>query len=780
MTRMGRTIRPALLNGWFLLAGYGALCVAPPARAEPYGPGRNAAQAAEATLPVQLDEIVVTARRLPELLQETPVSVAALSDRDASARSLTNLRDLQNFVPNLTFAPSQNVGEAAANVFIRGIGQEDFVPGSEPGVGIYLDGIYLARSVGALANLVDVARIEVLRGPQGTLYGRNTIGGAINLVSQMPQARASGSGRLVLGSFDRAERRVVINRPLSGNLLARLSLGAFSRGGYLRRLPPLPALLAFGPAESGAEGDDRSQAARLQVRWLMTARLTLDVSLDASRRRNRQSATHLDAIDPRIGIFRDLNRLIREGRLPGPELSDAIRPASLLESYASGESSTRQDIRGASAVLSAMFAGAEMKFIGGWRSLRSRVRTDIDGLYFDINRGAFSESEHQWTAELQVSGSPGRLTYTAGLFAFAERARRIPEDGALPNFIRATCACQFSPANLPRTTEADLRFGSTSLAAYLQAGYKLTDRLIASSGARFTHERKSLEARLLRLDPEMRLTDALVASGTNRGEWNPLTWRAGLDWRATPGLMVYGSAARGFKSGGFNSRATETLPNLGLTAFRPETAMTYEIGLRSQWLGRRLHLNATLFRTDYRDIQLRQQTIIGTQVATLIENAALGRIRGVEADLTVIPAAGLSVSLAYGYLDARYLKVERVPGVTLASRFQRTPGHSASGSFEYTRKAAWGEFELHGDMSYRSSEQFQIVASPFDQKGYALLGARITFRPARLPWSFALFGTNLSDARYRVSGRDLVSQVGWAYSNIGPPRQWGLEVRTGF
>ncbi len=220
------------------------------------------------------------------------------------------------------------------------------------------------------------------------------------------------------------------------------------------------------------------------------------------------------------------------------------------------------------------------------------------------------------------------------------------------------------------------------------------------------------------------------------------------------------------------------MPALNSRRFASEIALTYEIGLRSQWLDRRLRFNATLFHTDYRDIQLRQQTIIGSQVTTLIENAARARIRGAEVELTASPVEGLRLSAAYGHLEPRYLDVVRVPGITLASRFQRTPSHSVSASLNYTLQMRPGELELHGDFSYRSREQFQIVASPHDQEGYALLGARIAFRPGNKLWSFALFGTNLTDVRYRVAGRDLASQVGWAYSNIAMPRQFGIEVRT--
>src|SRR5687768_1972094 len=185
-----------------------------------------------------LDEIVVTARRRPESLQSVPVSVIALSAKQLESRSVTNLRSLHRLVPNLTFAPSQNVSEASGNAFIRGIGQEDFGVGAEPGVGFYLDGVYLGRTFGTLMNITDVDRVEVLRGPQGTLFGKNSIGGAISVASVLPHSESEHRASVILGNYDRMELRAVANQPLSGRLFARLSAARIRRDGHLRRLAP--------------------------------------------------------------------------------------------------------------------------------------------------------------------------------------------------------------------------------------------------------------------------------------------------------------------------------------------------------------------------------------------------------------------------------------------------------------------------------------------------------------------------------------------------------------
>lgn len=791
MRRCGRTIRPPPIHRFALLAAgcsavawspaYAQGTVAPPTI--PTTAGDRPADGVVESSPSEgaLNDIVVTARRRTELLQRVPISIIALTEKELESRSVTNTRNLQNFVPNLTFAPSQNVGEAAGNVFIRGIGQEDFGVGAEPGVGFYVDGVYFARPLGTIINLTDIARIEVLRGPQGTLYGKNTIGGAVHVISTMPRRGREQRVSVILGNYDRVELRGVVNEPLSDRVFVRLSIGVVSRDGYLRRLRPLAPIAQLEQVNQAQvnlerEGDDRSQAGRLQLRWLITDTLTADLSLDGSRKRNRQGATHLDAIDVRFGILPQINRLIREGKLPGPEITNDLSPDDFLQSYATGRNVANQDFWGASATVTKDFGTHTLKFIGAYRGLRSRIGTDTDGLYFDIAPSDLKANQRQLSGELQVSGTMDALSYTAGLFWIGERAK-LPPTNSITSKILYTCGCFYAPGELPVFTTEPRQLKGGSYAGYAQGTYKITDKLSATLGARYSHERKKLNGKILLLDANLEQTDIVVGTGANRDAWNSLTYRAGLEYQATSELMAYGSIATGFKSGGFNVRGTPELPNMGFTSFKPETALTFEIGLRSGWLDRRLRFNATLFQTNYHDIQLRQQTFIAGIFTTLIENAAKARIRGAEVELTAIPLQGLTLSAAYGHLNPKYLDVGRVRGLTLDSHFQRTPRHSFSGSVNYEMPLGSGTLELHGDYSYRSKEQFQIIAAINDQEAYGLLGARVTFWTRNDRWSFALFGTNLTDERYRTAGRGtLITQVGFAYSSIGMPRQVGLQV----
>lgn len=777
-----------------IMAAVGAVTVWSPAHAQGVarqqtsiadGNTSEADHSANGTARNELPDIIVTARRSPEHLQRVPVSVVAITGEELESRSVTNLRSLQNFVPNLTLAASQNVGEAAGNAFIRGIGQEDFAIGAESGVGFYVDGVYFARSTGTLMNLIDVARIEVLRGPQGTLFGKNTIGGAISLVSVKPQPEREGRSSLILGNYQRVEWRAVLNLPLSDDTFVRVSAGIVSRDGYLRRLPPPLALGALGlvskaPINLEPEGDDRSQGVRVQLRRLFSDTLTADLSLDVSRRRNTQGATHIDSIDPRFGVFRQLNRLIRVGKLPGTEITSEFPPANLLASYASGRNLADQDLWGISTVLTKTIGGSTLKFIAAYRGLRSHTGTDLDGTYFSILESDISVEQRQFSGELQLTGANSALSYVAGLFLFRERSKLLPL-GTIQNEVLYTCGCFFTADNQPQFTRPRLSLGSDSYAGYAQGAYRLSDRLSVTLGARYSYEKKSIVGEAFGLDSNLQPTQSIVGTGTNRDSWSSFTFRAGAELQVRKNLMVYGSIARGFKSGGFNSRAAINLPNLGFAAYKPETALTYELGLRSEWFDRRLRFNATLFRTDYENIQLRQQTIAAGTVTTSIENAAKARIRGAEVELVAVPIGGLTLSAVYGHLDARYLDVGQVAGLTLASRFQRSPSHSFSASIDYKTPVRWGTLEMHLDYSYRSKEQFQITAAPNDQAAYGLLGARLTLRTKQDRFSVALFGSNLADQHFRTAGRNsLINQTGIAYSSIGMPRQFGIQVTSRF
>ncbi|MEO7787715.1 MAG: TonB-dependent receptor, partial [Sphingomicrobium sp.] len=727
---------------------------------------------------VRPDEtIIVTARRREEYLQRTPISVISLKSSDLDGHTITNLRDLPRLVPNLTLSPSQNVGDAAANIFIRGIGQEDFAAGTDPGVGIYVDGIYIGRSMGALLDLLDVARVEVLRGPQGTLYGRNTIGGAINVISTPPIAATSAAASVSATSLGAAQINTMFNTILSDRLLARFAVSGASKAGFVQRVLSIRPN-ALNELDASSEGEEQRLSARLQLRFEPGGGWIVDASADSSRRRGTQSPTHVDAVDPTANPA--INALIRQGLLPGPEFSNALVSPNLLISGAGGGNRIAQDISGVALSLANTFGQQTLRMIVAKRWLRSDVATDLDGTALNIFTSRFRERSDQFSAELQSTGRLAGVIYTAGLFALREAGALLPVPGGQD--VAYQCNCLYTPATRPLTNFPARQVRSNSYAGYVQSTIEFRPNLSATIGARYSIERKWIAGQLIRLDPDtLQPTSLVVAAGTNQHSWNSLTWRAGLEYQLHRDVMVYASAARGFKSGGFNVRPAGRLPNLGLAAYAPETALTYETGLRSEWLARRFQLNLTAFLTDYRDIQLRRQIVIVGNATTLIDNAARARISGLEAELKGRLTNQLTVALNYGHLSPRFLDVGTAADVTLGSTFQRSPHDSFSLLFDYERAAPWGRIGLHADYAFRSAEQFQIVASPWDQPAFGLLGAHLVFSGKQERWSLGLFGSNLTNVVYRTAGRaSLLTQLGVAYSTVGRPREIGLDSKFNF
>lgn len=731
--------------------------MAPPAKAQ--DPRGN--ETARPSYPDGLAVIVVTARRRPEMLQEVPVSVVSLDEDELDARAITHMRDLQRAVPNLTFAAQQNVGEGAGNIFIRGIGQEDFFAGAEPGVALYLDGVYVATTRGTMIDLEDVERIEVLRGPQGTLFGKNAIGGAIQFVSRSAGPGAEARTSVTVGSFGRRDARAMANHPLSGRLFARASVHAVRADGFMRRLPPPGDPEAFGPLDLRPEGAERRVAGRMQVRWLPDRATTVDLALDASRVRNTQSAHRLEVLDPASGSYPTYNRLIEKGALPGPLLSEELVPDDLYETYAGGANRSDLDGWGVSLTARRETGVGILSLIAARRGLDTHFATDGDGLAFEIGNTDFDDRHRQSSLELQLTGTKGRADYSIGLYGLWNDTRSVPTTGLRSNATLYLCGCFYDPEKRPRLLSPARDLAAASRAAYGQVTVALAPAVNATLGARWTRDTMDVRSATILVDGDtLEPTGLAIGKAHANDAWTALNYRAGLEWRVTDRLFVYGSLASGYKSGGFNVRAIPALPDLGLTSYDPETAISREIGLRSQWFDDRLRVNVTGFDASYRDLQLRQQKIIEGIITSQVDNAARARISGLEVEMEGRPLDRLRLHLALGLLDARYVDVTGVPDLTLDSAFQRTPANSWAAGLSYRHEVVGGRLEWSADYSHRSKEQFQIVASSIDQPGYGLATARVKWTSRSGRWSAALTGTNLANTPYSVAGRGTTTIVG--------------------
>jgi iron complex outermembrane receptor protein len=749
----------------FLMLGVGAAALlAGPAGAQ-VSPTDTASTsqdgaAAAATTPDTTDtpsaangDIVVTARRRSESLLSVPIAVTALTADRLDKIGAVDLTDIQNVTPNTTLKTARGSNSTLA-AFIRGVGQQDPVPGFEAGIGIYLDDVYLNRPQAAVLDIYDVDRIEVLRGPQGTLYGRNTIGGAVKYVTKrlpdQPQVRLKAN----YGSYDQADGIVALSAPI-GDLLkigvagARLSRGGFGRNTNLN-------IDNYNKDIWAARGtvEFESPDTRLFVR------LTGDYTHDKS--------------NPRNG-----HRLI-----PGL-LSGAPVLANVFDTRA-GLNIPRQDIKagGLSMTANAQLTDSlTLRSISAWRKDTSLTPIDFDALpSVDVDVPAVYRNE-QTSQEFQLLYASERLNGLLGYYYLGAKA--ATGFGVL---------LSTTVPGLDAYTAGDVRTETSSI--YGDFTFDFTPQFSLSLGGRYTwDERKSyvFKANYLGLTQEFGgtpvpfLGSAPSTDFRGKATYKRFTPRASVSFKPAQDHMLYLSYSEGFKGGGFDPRGSGTSapisnPAAGRTyqdiynylSFDPETVTSYEAGYKGAVLDRRLTWALAGFYADYKDVQVPGSvgcTVGGVQTfCGITTNAAKARIKGVELESNAILArdfAGVDSSVALsgtlGYIDAKYRSFIGPTGTDVANVrvFQNTPHWTASGTLTGNLPVGEGLVTANSTVSYRSlTHQFE-TASPFlDQPGYTLLDAGITYAFGEgRRYSIGVYGKNLTDRRYKTSGYQYINST---------------------
>jgi iron complex outermembrane recepter protein len=707
-----------------------------------------------------LEEITVTARKREENLQQVPVSVTAVTTADLEARSVASLSDVAHSVPNINFQQVVIGGSADSVIYIRGIGQSDTVITADPGVGEYLDGVYLGRVQGIDLDMLDMERIEVLRGPQGTLFGKNTIGGAINLVSARPDAstdHVSGQMEAIGGSFDRADGIANINIPLIQDKLAiRFAVASRNSDGYARRT-------------DGEElADTGKLSGRISALYTPTSNLDFLFALDGTdihQHNGDYQLVHV-AIPPLIALYNAVS--------PIPYTSQWISSNPYV-SNAIGPNADRAKIWGASLTTTWHGPLFDVKSITSYRHNVTENDVSLDGSPLGFFYEYDPVEQHQFSQELQASGTSfsERLKWVGGLYYFQEGAVENSSFNVFPLVLPIIGDLSFN--NFANSDNHDY-------AAYGQGTYSLLDDLHVTAGLRYTYETKRVSI----FQDALNTGAVEIPATTKSTDFNSTSPRFGLDYQWNPGLMTYVSAAEGYKSGGFNGRATSVA---AFDEFKPEKDWTYEVGVRSDWLERTLRVNASLYYTKYTDIQVTDDTATeqGTPL-TLITNAASATIKGGELEILSRPVAGLTLGLNGGYTQARYTSAITTPGgvppVTPSTHFINTPELNYSLSAEYAVSGLIGgaySIVPRVDYNHASTEYFDLSNSPYTtQRAYGLVNARLTFKPTDGPWSVAAFATNLTNRRYILGGTDVSASLGYADVLQGPPREWGVDLRYKF
>ncbi|MEG3124218.1 TonB-dependent receptor [Sphingomonas sp. GB1N7] len=732
-----------------------AIAFAAPAHAQD-----ASAAAAQPAEEAKSTDIIVTARRRDETLQTTPIAITAITTAQLEGKATVNLGDLQGTAPNLLIT-QQNSGAAAANLAIRGLTYADIEKSQEPTVGVVVDGVFIGTSTGQYLDFFDIAQIEVLRGPQGTLFGRNTIGGVINIQRSRPTGKLGVKAELSYGSFNTLSARAVVNVPLGDTLALK--------GFYFRTKSDGFYHDAFtGKARGG--GTNQNFGASL----LFTPSSTFDALLTLEKQ--VQSADVVNSNIAKTGelfcSFEPANECNRNQTtdlytvFTSPAASKYSAPAATLE-------------------MNATLGAVKLTSITGYRKSTEAQTQDFDGSSADLYYVDRRQKYHQFSQELRAAGKfTDTFDYVVGGYYFESKY----------TLGQATRLFAFNPTIAPYTfdTNPQIVTGSTkSYAVFGDFDWKFADKFRLSFGGRYTIDRK-------------KLTNAFLTSGpvgNGAATFRKFTPKVGLDYRPNEDAMIYASWSRGYRSGGFSSRAA-TAATAG-TPYQPENVDSYEVGTKLTLLDRKLFLNLAGFVSKYKNLQ-QNTTIPGgpTGNQTITSNVGSANIKGIEADLTARPAKGLTLRASAGFLDSKFKNF--VAGNTIGATILPfdyslnspiySPKASLSGNVEYVLPIEAAKVTFNAGIRHISSYDQQISLGPLTGNlttGPVIVNGndpRVRTKPqnlvdASLTSSFDLNGYKV---KATVWGRNLTDDRGttaaftvaglWSFASAREPRAGGVTL----
>lgn len=746
-----------------------------------------------------LEEVVVTARKREESLQQAPLSVTAVTGLDMERRNLTNLMEIGHHIPNVftTTSPGSSGASSNSTIFIRGVGQNDFLFTTDPGVGVYVDGVYHPRTLGGVMDLLDLERVEVLRGPQGTLFGKNTLGGALSLVSKKPTGETGGYGELTFGRFDRIDFRGSVELPLvEDQVFGKVSLSYRNRDGYGKRRD-------FTTREVTDDmGDQDALAVRGQLRWLISDAITADLSVDYTRERQKSLPVVLVQFEPTSPLAALWNALVAT---PSPMSTAFI--GDEFTSFGTGPNVNDLDVGGVNLTINwDLGNNLSLKSITGYREMEAIFNRDGDSSAARYIQTDQDQNQDQVSQEFQLNGLnfDNRLKWVLGAFYFNEHNDETNDvdlaaglynaleglpAAVIPLTGTSVCPGPFPPnvcaggAGNPFNTGFDIEFDIineidiTSYAVFGQATYDLTDKLSVTAGVRYSYEEKEYFLEHIRANAGV----PTVPATTVRDSWNSVTPMGGIDYKWTDDIMTYFLISEGFKSGGFNGRPTV---QTAVESYEPETVTSYEIGAKTEWFDNRLRFNIAGFYADYTDVQLTSISAdITGNLVILVQNAGEAEVTGFEMEMQAAPVPGLEITGAVGYTDFEYKKLN--PGVrdiTIDSKQVKSPEWTTSASVQYSWPfGSNGTLTARGDWSYASEHPTDVLNTPaLIEGGYNLFSARLVYEHVKTGWELALFGTNLADERYIISGANTLASFGHVEAVYGRPREWGVSIKKSF
>lgn len=751
-------------------------------------------------------EIVVTARRREERLQDTPVAISPFSAETLEVRQVQQTQDLERIAPSLQFKPAgQLSGNTAASVvFIRGVGQLDPTAAVDPGVGIYIDEVYVGRAVGGLIDFGDIEGVEILRGPQGTLFGRNTIGGAILVRTRAPEFGASG-GKVSLrtGEDGLADGFVAVNVPLGDKAAARFSGGFRQRDGYVTR--------AFDGSDLG---NDDSYSVNGSLNWAPSPKSLISVRADYTERDENGAPFVFAGVNPNAPVPAIVSVATGcpgatipflppgDPRFGPPNVPLIDDPRCANEFQARGDFSSggtapvmsTSEVRGVAGTATLQVTDRVfLKSITAYRSTDSRGVRDADNTPFEILTTDLTTATEQLSEEIQLQLDFDKARVIVGGYYFNETT---DERLSVPlSFPPAPPIIASLLAGGPGSR--DLQFSdleTESLAAFGHVSVSPTSRLELAGGLRYTEDRKSYQGTVLNLfpstqpDPDPLPTLAIPEGGSLfifdrpfEDTFSALTGSASIQYRWNSAVSTYASYARSFKSGGFNTRYNAPPPGFVPVPFDEEKVDSYELGAKLG-AGRRVTLNLAAFKADYDDIQL----IFRQGVVPLLFNAGEATIEGVEADFWYRPASGVIVEGGLSALRDEIKSITPIPGATATvapgDELPLTP--SFTGNLGVSVPIALSDrFTLtpRVDGSYTSGVTFITGSVPIiEQDEYFVGNVSLTLVDTGKGWRLTTGLLNALDERYLVQANASLATLGYAEKMYARPRHWFVGVSFDF
>jgi iron complex outermembrane receptor protein len=741
---------------------------------------------------IQIEDIIVTAQRREESLQETPISISVFTTEELRQRNLTNLMEVSHFAPNVVMstASSGSGGGNNSQIYIRGVGQTDFLFTTDPGVGIYMDGVYLPRTLGGVLDLLDIERVEILRGPQGILFGKNTIGGAINVISNKPTQEFGGFAELTLGSLDRFDGRFTVNVPLSETLSSRFAFSSKNRDGYSDRLNYDTGQLI------DQQGSEDAVTGRASFQWTPSEATTLDIIFDYTREREESAATVMVEFNPNKGLAPLWNGLV--GYPSGSPMTTAFVTTDKHTTWGTGPNHNDLNVSGVNVTLAHEFSDITFKSISAYREMDAKFGRDADGSPNTYIQTDNTQTQEQFSQEFQLFGASadGKWNWLAGAFFMKEKGTdqndvRLASglydalQGLPVQLSGSPCeppwvapGCFGNPINVLLDLDFDINnsIDIKSYALFSQVTYQFSDRWKGNAGLRWSWESKDYTLEHLRVNSGA----AIIPLTTIGDSWSEPSPRLGLDFQVNENILAYAYWASGYKSGGFNGRPTT---GSEVEPFDPEYVDNYEIGLKTELADRRVRVNAAMFYMDYTDMQLGSVSADDTgNLILIIDNAGKAVVKGFEIDFLALPDERWLLSAGLGYTNAKYTDTGNASGITVESHFVKSPKWTANASAQYALPVGgFGELRLRADWSYLSKVYNDIQNTvSISQPAYSLFGARVTLHNFDHDYDVVLAGTNLSDEIFIINGLQALDSFGHAEAVFAAGRQWSISFSKNF